>query len=153
MRSAFRKKDPWPNEDARRAFADAIADEVARNLSRESAPTWESFAWAAFAAGGAAFFTKKARTSSADSHQDAPPKRQPEWWENDYEGPAAKPRPDPDLVALGLPGLSIPSPEEIRTAYRAEMLRVHPDRGGSNAAAARVAAAYARLRDRGLVPN
>lgn len=37
------------------------------------------------------------------------------------------------------------SPAEIRAAYRAKMARAHPDRGGTNAEAARLTAARDRL--------
>ena len=41
-------------------------------------------------------------------------------------------------------------PDEVRRAYRATIFREHPDRGGAEAQAKRVIAAYDRLRARGL---
>lgn len=60
---------------------------------------------------------------------------------------SARQRPLPADVAralqlLGLPARALPSPDELRRARNAAILTAHPDRGGSNAAAARVIEAY-----------
>lgn len=46
------------------------------------------------------------------------------------------------LSVLALPAGRVPSPEHLRRARNAAILNAHPDRGGSNAAAARVNEAY-----------
>ena len=64
------------------------------------------------------------------------------------EQPAQTVRPDDpaDADARSLLGVSRTATEaEIRAAYRAKMARAHPDRGGSNAEAARLTAARDRL--------
>ncbi len=51
-----------------------------------------------------------------------------------------------DAAARALLGLAPnPTEQQIRAAYRAKMARAHPDRGGSNAEAARLTAARDRL--------
>lgn len=46
------------------------------------------------------------------------------------------------LSVLALPESRLPSPDRLRRARNAAILNAHPDRGGSNAAAARVNEAY-----------
>ncbi len=60
---------------------------------------------------------------------------------------AHAPSEDPrDAAARALLGLAAnASEQQIRSAYRAKMARAHPDRGGSNADAARLTAARDRL--------
>lgn len=68
------------------------------------------------------------------------------FWEAMYESSRQAPPPPPRKQPVDWPTiLSVPStatPAEIKTAYRKAALSVHPDRGGSTEAMARVNAAY-----------
>jgi len=73
------------------------------------------------------------------------------WWptlrQNFAQKPSAAPADDPeDLAARAALGVSpTATASEIRAAYRSKMARAHPDRGGTHAEAARLAAARDRL--------
>lgn len=71
------------------------------------------------------------------------------FWPHLAPGPGGETRQgeDPnDGAARALLGLAPnPTEQQIRAAYRAKMARAHPDRGGSNAEAARLTAARDRL--------
>jgi DnaJ-domain-containing protein 1 len=92
--------------------------------------------WLALAMAAAAGFAWFA----APTRQRVPPPRQP-----------APQRSSPgDAEARAILGVRLhASEEEIRAAFRAKMAEAHPDRGGSDAAAARLVAARDRLMGRG----
>lgn len=88
-----------------------------------------------------------------DMHQRTERRFREQYW-REYGGQHPRPRPATGtqqmLETLGLKDDPMPTPKEVRSAFRAMIKEEHPDKGGDPVKARRIIDAYNTLRERGL---